>query len=61
MSMATQRHRQAGVGDPCTVVALHYHADPAHYFRHVCGEPGAVLLDSGRPTAARGRYDIVSA
>lgn len=61
VSMATQRHRQAGVGDPCTVVALPYHADPAHYFRHVCGEPGAVLLDSGRPTAARGRYDIVSA
>lgn len=40
---------------------LPYQADPAIYFARIRREPGAVLLDSGRPVAQRGRYDILSA
>lgn len=45
----------------CHIHALPYFADPTIYFsliRHACG---AILLDSGRPTSQRGRYDLMSA
>ncbi|MBU2156679.1 MAG: aminodeoxychorismate synthase component I [Gammaproteobacteria bacterium] len=45
----------------CLVQALPYLADPSHYFSSVMHAPGAVLLDAGRPTAQRGRYDLISA
>lgn len=45
----------------CSVHPLLYHANPAHYFAAIRHAPGAVLLDSGRPTAERGRYDLLSA
>ncbi|WP_191485895.1 aminodeoxychorismate synthase component I [Pseudomonas sp. FEN] len=45
----------------CTVYPLPYHANPAHYFAAIRHAPGAVLLDSGRPEAERGRYDLLSA
>jgi para-aminobenzoate synthetase component 1 len=45
----------------CLVQALPYLADPSHYFSRVMHAPGAVLLDAGRPTAQRGRYDLISA
>lgn len=45
----------------CSATALPYHADPAHYFKHLQHLPGAVLLDAGRPHAERGRYDLISA
>ncbi len=45
----------------CLVQALPYHADPSRYFNTVMHAPGAILLDAGRPTAQRGRYDLISA
>ncbi|WP_462383197.1 aminodeoxychorismate synthase component I [Pseudomonas sp. Marseille-QA0892] len=45
----------------CTVVTLDYQADPSERFVRFRTAPGAVLLDSGRPVANRGRYDIASA
>lgn len=45
----------------CSLIPLPYHADPAHWFARFHREAGAVLLDSGRPAATRGRYDILSA
>ncbi|MFQ6571834.1 aminodeoxychorismate synthase component I [Pseudomonas sp. UM16] len=45
----------------CTLHPLPYQADPAAYFAHVRKAPGAVLLDSARPTAERGRFDLLSA
>ncbi|MBV6752085.1 aminodeoxychorismate synthase component I [Pseudomonas chlororaphis] len=45
----------------CSVHPLPYHANPAHYFAAIRHAPGAVLLDSGRPEAERGRYDLLSA
>ena len=45
----------------CLVQALPYLADPSRYFSSVMHAPGAVLLDAGRPTAQRGRYDLISA
>jgi para-aminobenzoate synthetase component 1 len=45
----------------CSVHPLPYHSNPADYFSRVRHAPGAVLLDSGRPTAERGRYDLLSA
>jgi para-aminobenzoate synthetase component 1 len=45
----------------CSVNALPYCADPAHYFARIHNAPGAVLLDAGRPLAIRARYDILSA
>ena len=45
----------------CTLHPLPYHADPAHWFERIRHAPGAVLLDSGRPAAERGRYDLLSA
>lgn len=45
----------------CLFHALPYHADPGDRFALIHDAPGAVLLDSGRPTAQRGRYDLFSA
>ncbi|MDE4515785.1 aminodeoxychorismate synthase component I [Pseudomonas fragi] len=45
----------------CSVYPLPYLANPADYFAVIRHAPGAVLLDSGRPTADRGRYDLMSA
>ena len=45
----------------CSLVTLPYHADPGFWFQAIHREPGAVLLDSGRPVATRGRFDILSA
>ncbi|WP_300730204.1 aminodeoxychorismate synthase component I [Pseudomonas sp.] len=45
----------------CSVHPLPYFANPADYFAQIRHAPGAVLLDSGRPAADRGRYDIMSA
>ena len=45
----------------CSVHPLPYLANPADYFSAIRHAPGAVLLDSGRPTADRGRYDLMSA
>jgi para-aminobenzoate synthetase component 1 len=45
----------------CSVYPLPYRANPAEYFAAIRHAPGAVLLDSGRPTADRGRYDLLSA
>lgn len=40
---------------------LPYHADISLLFRAFAGLPHAVLLDSGKPRQAQGRYDIFSA
>ncbi|WP_122448737.1 aminodeoxychorismate synthase component I [Pseudomonas viridiflava] len=45
----------------CSIHPLPYSADPAVFFSRICQAPGAVLLDSGRPVAERGRYDLLSA
>ncbi|WP_419735387.1 aminodeoxychorismate synthase component I [Pseudomonas sp. COR18] len=45
----------------CSVYPLPYSPDPAGYFAAIRHAPGAVLLDSGRPAAERGRYDLLSA
>jgi para-aminobenzoate synthetase component 1 len=45
----------------CTLYPLRYSSDPADYFQRVRHAPGAVLLDSGRPGANRGRFDLLSA
>ncbi|MCQ3033324.1 aminodeoxychorismate synthase component I [Pseudomonas syringae] len=45
----------------CLLYSLPYRADPADYFQRILHAPGAILLDSGRPTADRGRYDLLSA
>jgi len=45
----------------CSVHPLAYHVDPTGYFSIIRHAPGAVLLDSGRPEADRGRFDILSA
>lgn len=45
----------------CQIYPVPYRADPTGYFAPLHGAPGAVLLDSGRPIAQRGRYDIMSA
>ena len=45
----------------CSVYTLPYRANPAEYFATIRHAPGAVLLDSGRPAAERGRYDVLSA
>ncbi|NDL71513.1 aminodeoxychorismate synthase component I [Vreelandella alkaliphila] len=42
-----------------TIKALPYSPDPLETFSCLRQRPGAVLLDSGRPTA-NGRYDIIS-
>ncbi|RMT84179.1 aminodeoxychorismate synthase component I [Pseudomonas viridiflava] len=45
----------------CLIHPLPYSADPAVYFSRIRQAAGAVLLDSGRPTADRGRFDLLSA
>ncbi|SER24517.1 para-aminobenzoate synthetase component 1 [Pseudomonas sp. NFACC02] len=45
----------------CSVHPLAYQVDPTGYFSIIRHAPGAVLLDSGRPDANRGRFDILSA
>ncbi|WP_175653743.1 aminodeoxychorismate synthase component I [Pseudomonas sp. Marseille-P9899] len=45
----------------CTLHPLPYQADPARYFDCIRHAPGAVLLDSARPGAERGRFDLLSA
>lgn len=45
----------------CSVHPLPYRPDPAGYFSVIRHAPGAVLLDSGRPEADRGRFDLLSA
>lgn len=42
------------------ITALPYQQDPLTYFAQLRHRPGAVLLDSGRPDAQGGRYDILS-
>ncbi len=43
-----------------TISALPYFSDPLATFARLRQRPGAVLLDSGRPVATNGRYDILS-
>ncbi|MBV4503853.1 aminodeoxychorismate synthase component I [Pseudomonas sp. BW13M1] len=45
----------------CTLHPLSYQPDPAFYFERLRRAPGAILLDSARPGAERGRYDLLSA
>ncbi|BCJ07888.1 aminodeoxychorismate synthase, component I [Pseudomonas sp. RtIB026] len=45
----------------CTLHPLPYQPDPAFYFERLRRAPGATLLDSARPGAERGRYDLLSA
>ena len=45
----------------CLIYSLPYCAAPDTYFARIHSAPGAVLLDSGRPAAERGRYDLMSA
>ena len=45
----------------CSVHPLPYRANPAEYFAAIRHAPGSVMLDSGRPSAERGRYDLLSA
>lgn len=43
------------------ITPLPYQPDPLGYFAALRRQPGAVLLDSGRPHGPGGRYDILSA
>ena len=45
----------------CTLHLLPYQADPAASFARIRHEPRPCLLDSGRPLASRGRFDLLSA
>ncbi|HEN8712576.1 TPA: aminodeoxychorismate synthase component I [Pseudomonas putida] len=45
----------------CTLHPLPYQPDPAAYFGRLRQAPGAILLDSARPGAERGRFDLLSA
>ena len=45
----------------CTVISYPYQTSPLEWFDRFYAEDGAVLLDSGRPLAERGRFDILSA
>jgi para-aminobenzoate synthetase component I len=38
-----------------------YHRDSTALFEHIADEPWSVFLDSGRPGAITGRYDIIAA
>ncbi|WFF43249.1 aminodeoxychorismate synthase component I [Salinicola endophyticus] len=42
------------------ITELPYASDPAHHFAALRQRPGAVLLDSGRPAAPGGRFDILT-
>lgn len=48
------------MASPLEITPLPYREDPLGYFIRLRGHPGAVLLDSGRPIAPGGRYDIMS-
>lgn len=45
----------------CTLHPLSYQPDPAAFFARLRQAPGAILLDSARPGAERGRFDLLSA
>lgn len=45
----------------CLIHPLPYHADPRSRFARVHEAPGACLLDGGRPTSTRSRFDLFSA
>ncbi|WP_286979002.1 aminodeoxychorismate synthase component I [Pseudomonas sp.] len=45
----------------CEIHPLPYQASPCVYFDAIHKERGAILLDSGRPNAGRGRFDLLSA
>ncbi|GHE21450.1 aminodeoxychorismate synthase component I [Halomonas urumqiensis] len=45
---------------PRKITPLAYREDPLGYFAALRSRPGAVLLDSGRPVAPGGRFDILS-
>ena len=45
----------------CSLHLLPYQADPCGYFSRIHKAEGAILLDSGRPHAQRGRFDLFSA
>ena len=45
----------------CTLHPLPYQPDPAAYFARLRQATGAILLDSARPGAERGRFDLLSA
>ncbi len=45
----------------CSLYPLPYCANPAESFARIRHAPGAILLDSGRPGAGRGRFDVYSA
>ncbi|WP_311970958.1 aminodeoxychorismate synthase component I [Pseudomonas baltica] len=45
----------------CHLHSLTYHADATLWFEAIRHAPGAVLLDSARPGAERGRFDLLSA
>ncbi|MGF0334416.1 aminodeoxychorismate synthase component I [Ectopseudomonas toyotomiensis] len=45
----------------CSLHPLPYRTDPSDYFQRIRQAPGAVMLDAGRPSATRGRYDLMSA
>ncbi len=45
----------------CAIHPLAYQPDPTARFARIRQAPGAVLLDSGRPVAQRGRFDVLSA
>lgn len=45
----------------CSLHPLPYLASPARYFAAIREAPGAILLDSARPVAERGRFDLLSA
>ncbi|QCI11655.1 aminodeoxychorismate synthase component I [Pseudomonas putida] len=44
-----------------TLHPLPYQPDPAAFFARLRQAPGAILLDSARPGAERGRFDLLSA
>lgn len=50
----------AAMTPPIEITPLPYREDPLGYFAALRHRPGAVLLDSGRPMAPGGRYDILS-
>lgn len=45
----------------CAIHPLPYQPNPSTRFARIRQAPGAVLLDSGRPVAQRGRFDLMSA
>ena len=45
----------------CALHPVPYLADPSRYFALIRHAPGAVLLDSARPIAERGRFDLMTA